>query len=140
MGRIISIDYGKKRTGIAVSDPLQMIANGLTTISTKDIFNFLESYISTENVDCIIVGYPKQNNGTDSENMKRITPFVNRLKKIYKNLKIEYYDERYTSVLAQQTIRECGVKRKRRETDKGLVDKISATIILEDYMNSKKSN
>jgi putative Holliday junction resolvase len=138
MGRILSIDYGKKRTGIAVSDPLQMIANGLTTVDTKSIFDFLASYMSKENVECIIVGHPKQNNGLDSENMKRITPFVNRLKKLYKNLKIEFYDERYTSVLAQQALRECGINKRKRETDKGLVDRISATIILEDYMNSKQ--
>ena len=134
MGRILSIDYGKKRTGIAVSDPLKLIANGLTTVMTVELFDFISQYISKEEVDCIIVGYPLQPNGNDSENMKRITPFVNRLRKLYPNITVEYYDERFTSVLAHRAIIESGVRKKVRRENKGLIDKISATILLEDYM------
>lgn len=136
MGRILAIDYGKKRTGVAVSDPLKLIANGLTTVDTINIFDFLRDYIENEDVEQIIVGYAKQPNGEDSENMKRVIPFVNRLKKLYKTIRIDYYDERYTSLMAQRAIREGGIKKKERETNKGLVDKVSATIILEDYMES----
>ena len=136
MGRLLAIDYGKKRTGIAVSDPLQMIANGLTTVPTTTIFDFLNEYINKEEVDLIIVGHAIQPNGMESENMKRVTPFVNRLKKLYKDIPIEYYDERFTSVLAHQAVHESGISKKRRETDKGLIDKISATILLENYMDS----
>jgi len=137
MGRLLAIDYGKKRTGIAVSDPLKLIASGLTTVPTSSLFDFLNEYIVKEDVEMIIVGYAKQPNGKDSENMKRIIPFVNRLKKIYKAISIEYYDERYTSVLAHQVIQESGVHKKKREKNKELVDKISATILLEDYMNRR---
>ena len=137
MGRILSIDYGQKRTGIAVTDTLQMIANGLTTVETKQLEAFLVDYMKKENVETIVVGLPKQTNGEDSENMKRITPFVNRIKKLFPDKKIEMYDERFTSVLAHQTMLSSGIGKKARQ-DKGLVDKISATIILEDYMESKR--
>ena len=133
MARILSIDYGKKRTGIAVTDPLQMIANGLTTVDTVQLFDFIADYLSKEQVERIVVGYPKQVNGEDSENMKRITPFVNRLRKLYPTITIELYDERFTSVLAHRAILDSGISRKARQ-DKALVDKISATIILQDYM------
>ena len=129
----MSIDYGKKRTGIAVSDPLQMIANGLTTVDTPQLFDFIADYLTKESVERIVVGYPKQTNGEDSENMKRITPFVNRLRKLYPQILVELYDERFTSVLAHRAIIESGISRKARQ-DKALVDKISATIILQDYM------
>lgn len=135
MSRIMSIDYGAKRTGIAVSDPLQMIANGLTTVATAQLHDFIKNYLEKEDVECIVIGLPKQTNGADSENMKRITPFVNRLRKLYPHIKIEYYDERFTSVLAHQTMLDSGIGRKSRQ-DKALVDKISATIILQDYMES----
>ena len=138
MARIMSIDYGQKRTGIAVSDPLQMIANGLTTVDTVQLLDFIADYLSKEQVERIVVGYPKQANGEDSENMKRITPFVNRLRKLYPNITIELYDERFTSVLAHRAIIESGISRKARQ-DKALVDKISATIILQDYMASRGS-
>lgn len=137
MGRIIAIDYGKKRTGIAVTDTLKLIANGLTTIETTELLAFLDNYIKTEDVERIVVGYPRQNNGEDSENMKRITPFVNRLKKLYPAIPVELYDERFTSVLAHKTMLESGISRKSRQ-DKALVDKISATIILEDYLSSNR--
>ena len=129
----MSIDYGKKRTGIAVTDPLQMIANGLTTVDTPQLFDFIADYLTKEQVERIVVGYPKQTNGEDSENMKRITPFVNRLRKLYPQITVELYDERFTSVLAHRAIIESGIGRKARQ-DKALVDKISATIILQDYM------
>lgn len=139
MGRIMAIDYGKKRTGIAVTDPLQLIANGLTTVNTPTLFDFIMDYVKKEDVELIVVGQPKQPNGDDSENMKRITPFVNRLKKLLPDTPIEYYDERYTSVLAQRAIIESGVKKKERRENKGLVDQVSATIILQDYMEYKKN-
>lgn len=135
MARIMSIDYGKKRTGIAVTDPLQMIANGLTTVDTPQLFDFIADYLTKEQVERIVVGYPKQTNGEDSENMKRIKPFVNRLRKLYPQITVELYDERFTSVLAHRAIIESGISRKARQ-DKALVDKISATIILQDYMET----
>jgi putative Holliday junction resolvase len=136
MARILAIDYGKKRTGIAVTDTLQMIANGLTTVDTKDLEKFIADYLSQEDVCTIVVGKPTQLNGENSENMKRIEPFFNRLKKMYPNKEIVYYDERFTSVLAHQAMLQSGIGKKARQ-DKALVDKISATIILEDYLQSK---
>lgn len=135
MGRILAIDYGKKRTGIAVSDPLKIIANGLTTIETPRLLDFLLDYVQKEKVEIIVVGYPKQMNNEDSENMKRITPFVNTLKKRLPEIPICWVDERFTSVLAHQAIRDGGLKKKTRQ-DKALVDEISATIILQSYMES----
>ncbi len=137
MSRILAIDYGKKRTGLAVTDPLQLIANGLTTVETSKLVDFILSYLKTENVERIVVGLPKQMNGQDSENMKNIVPFVNRLKKLLPQIPIEYYDERFTSVLAHHTMLESGIGKKARQ-NKALVDEISATIILQDYMESRK--
>lgn len=137
MGRILAIDYGKKRTGLAVSDPLRIIANGLCTVDTASLPEFIADYLSKEQVDTIVVGHPRQMNGDDSENMRRIEPFVNRLRKLYPTIKIEYYDERFTSVIAQRTILDCGVGKRERRDNKGLVDRVAATIILEDYMNHK---
>lgn len=137
MSRILSIDYGKKRTGLAVTDPLQIIANGLATIDTSTLFEFLQDYLEKENVERIVIGQPRQTNGQDSENMKRIQPFVNRLRKIYPNIPIDYFDERYTSVLAHKAIIESGIRKKARQ-NKPLVDKISATIILQDYMEMRR--
>lgn len=137
MARILSIDYGKKRTGLAVSDPLQLIANGLTTIDTKDLFDFLTRYVQTEEVERIVIGRPTQPNGQPSENLARVENFVNRWRKVMPTIPIEYYDERFTSVIAHQTMISGGVKKKTRREDKGLVDRISATIILEDYMHSR---
>ncbi len=137
MSRILSIDYGAKRTGIAVTDPMQMIANGLDTVATSSLFDFIKDYTDREDVEEIIVGLPRQTNGEDSENMKRITPFVNRLRKLYPNIKIDFYDERFTSVLAHKAILESGINRKSRQ-NKALVDKISATIILQDYLETKR--
>lgn len=136
MARILSIDYGQKRTGLAVTDTMQMIANGLTTVETKDLEKFIVDYMSKEDVATIVMGKPTQMNGENSENMKRIEPFFNRLKKLFPDKEIVYYDERFTSVLAHQTMLTSGISKKARQ-DKGLVDQISATIILQDYMSSK---
>ena len=137
MGRILAIDYGKKRTGIAVSDTLKLIANGLTTVPTADLMSFLSDYVSREPVERILVGLPKQMNNEASENMKRIEPFVNTLRKKMPNIPVEYVDERFTSVLAHRAMLEGGLKKKARQ-DKALVDEISATIILQDYLESKR--
>ncbi len=137
MARLLSIDYGKKRTGIAVSDPLQIIANGLTTVETTQLFDFLAEYLQKEEVACIVVGLPRQMNNELSENMKRIEPFVNRLRKIYPHIPVEYFDERFSSKMALQTMIDGGLKKKDRQ-NKALVDEISATIILQGYMESKR--
>lgn len=135
MARLLAIDYGKKRTGIAVSDPLQIIANGLTTVETAKIFDFLKSYFEKENVEKVIVGLPKQMNNEASENLPRIEQFVEKLRKAYPDLHIEFFDERFTSKMAQQTMLAGGLKKKDRQ-NKALVDEISATIILQGYMES----
>ena len=137
MGRILAIDYGKKRTGIAVSDTLQLIANGLTTVPTVELMSFLTDYVSREPVERIIVGLPKQMNNEASENAKRIEPFVRTLRKTMPNIPVEYVDERFTSVLAHRAMLEGGLKKKARQ-NKALVDEISATIILQDYLESKR--
>ena len=137
MSRILAIDYGKKRTGIAVTDVLQIIANGLTTVPTTELMDFIRKYVVKEPVERIIVGHPKQMNNEDSENMKRIVPFVNQLKKTFPQIPVELYDERFTSVLAHQAMIDGGLKKKARQ-NKALVDEISATIILQSYMESKK--
>ena len=138
MPRILSIDYGKKRTGLAVTDPLQIIANGLTTVETKNLFDFLSQYVKKEEVERIVIGKPTQPNGQPSENLARVENFVNRWRKGCPAIPIEFYDERFTSVLAHRAMIDGGVKKKERRENKGLVDEISATIILQDYMNSKK--
>ncbi len=136
MARIMAIDYGKRRTGIAVTDELQLIAGGLTAIDTTKLFEFIMEYIKKEQVERIVVGLPKQMNNENSENMSRIEPFVNRLRKII-DIPVEYYDERFTSVLAQRTILESGIGKMARRNKK-LVDEISATIILQSYMESRR--
>ena len=135
--RILAIDYGKKRTGLAVTDPLQLIANGLTTVATTDLERFVVDYVEREEVERIIVGLPRQMNGEDSENMCRITPFVNRLRKVLPTTPVEMFDERFTSVLAHRAMLESGISRKARQ-NKALVDEISATIILQGWMESRK--
>lgn len=137
MARILSIDYGKKRTGIAVTDPLQIIANGLVTVSTSGLFDFLREYMSKEPVERIIIGEPKQADGSPSENMARITLFANRWRKAYPDIPIEFYDERFTSVLAHKAMLDGGLHKKKRQ-DKALVDEISATIILQSYLESSR--
>lgn len=137
MARILSIDYGKKRTGLAVTDPLQLIAGGLATVSTSELFDYLRAYADREQVERIIIGEPRQPNGLPSENLPRVQQFVNRWRKAAPQIPIEMYDERFTSVLAHQAMIDGGLKKKARQ-NKALVDEISATIILEDYMRSRK--
>ena len=137
MARILSIDYGKKRTGLAVTDPLQIIAGGLATVSTSELFDYLKAYTSREDVERIIIGEPRQPNGEPSENLARVQQFANRWRKAMPQIPIDYYDERFTSVLAHQAMLDGGLKKKARQ-NKALVDEISATIILEDYMRSRK--
>ena len=137
MARILSIDYGKKRTGIAVTDPLQLIAGGLATVSTSELFDWLKAYMTKESVERIVIGEPRQPNGQPSENLERVQQFVNRWRKAVPEVPIEFFDERFTSVLAHQAMIDGGLKKKARQ-DKALVDEISATIILEDYLRSRK--
>lgn len=137
MARILAIDYGKRRTGLAVTDELQLIAGGLTTVDTKVLIEYLLDYVKREPVERIIVGLPKQMNNQPSENMVRIEPFVNRMRKLV-DIPVEYYDERFTSVLAQRAILESGMKKQARRNNKELIDEISATIILQSYMESQR--
>lgn len=137
VARILAIDYGKKRTGLAVTDELQIIAGGLTTVPTAGLIDFLLDYVKREPVERIVVGLPKQMNNEPSENMCRITPFVNRLRKLLPDVPVEFHDERFTSVLAHRTMLESGIGKMARR-NKELVDEISATIILQSYMESKR--
>lgn len=136
MSRILAIDYGRKRSGIAVTDVLQLIPNGLTTVSSNQLLQFVSDYVDKEPVERILVGLPKQMNNEASENMKYIEPFVRSLKKRLPSIPIEYVDERFTSVMAHRTMLEAGLKKKDRQ-NKALVDEISATIILQTYLDSK---
>lgn len=136
MARILAIDYGRKRTGLAVTDPLKIIASGLKTVSTADLFQFLTGYTAREEVEQIVIGKPTQPNGVPSENLRRVEQFVNRWRKAVPTIPIVYYDERFTSVLAHQTILAAGVKKKERRENKGLVDEVSATILLQDFMKA----
>ena len=133
MARILSIDYGKKRTGLAVTDPLQLIAGGLATVSTSELFDYLRAYVEREEVERVVIGEPRQPNGQPSENLPRVQQFVNRWRKAMPQIPIELYDERFTSVLAHQAMIDGGLRKKARQ-DKAMVDEISATIILQDYM------
>lgn len=137
MARILSIDYGKKRTGLAVTDPLQLIAGGLATVPTSQLFDYLTQYVGREPVERIVIGEPRQPNGEPSENLARVQQFVNRWRKAMPQIPIDYYDERFTSVLAHQAMIDGGLRKKARQ-DKALVDEISATIILQDYMRSQR--
>ena len=133
MARILSIDYGKKRTGLAVTDPLQIIPNGLATVATSTLIDFLKDYLSRESVERVVIGEPRQMNGEASENLARVQQFVARFKKLFPTVPIEFYDERFTSVLAHRAIIDSGIGKKARR-NKALVDEISATIILQDYL------
>jgi putative Holliday junction resolvase len=139
LGRVIAIDFGQKRTGIAVTDELQMIANPLTTVHSKDVLTFLTDYFIKENVECIVVGEPKQMNNTNSESTKFIEPFVKLLLKTFPEIPVKRIDERFTSKMAFQTMIDAGLGKKDR-TNKELVDKISATIILQSYLESLNKN
>ena len=137
MGRILAIDYGTRRTGIAVSDPLQIIAGGLTTVETKQLERFLADYFLKEQVDIIVLGKPAQMDGTPSETWRFIEPLSRRLKAAYPDKEVVFYDERFTSVLAHRAMIEGGMKKMARR-DKAVVDKIAATIILEDYLQYRQ--
>ncbi|HHC78479.1 MAG TPA: Holliday junction resolvase RuvX [Flavobacteriia bacterium] len=136
MARILAIDYGKKRTGIAVTDELQLIASGLTTVATHTLFDFLTAYIKNEEVELFLVGEPKQMNYTVSESEQFILPFVEKLKKMFPKISIERVDERFTSKMAVQTMIDSGLRKKQRQ-NKALVDEISATIMLQSYLTRK---
>lgn len=137
MGRILSIDYGRKRTGLAVTDSLQIIAGGLATVATSSLFEYLKSYVEREQVELVVMGEPCQTNGRPSENMARVKAFAQRWAKAFPQIPLVFYDERFTSVLAHKAMLEGGLKKQARQ-NKALVDEISATIILQDYMNSRK--
>lgn len=137
MGRILAIDYGTKRTGIAVTDPLRIVPGGLRTVATHELNAFLADYFSKESVDIVVVGYPTNMNGEESASMKQIRPFVDKLVKQYPDKKVVMFDERFTSVIAQRAILDSGIGRMARR-NKALVDEVSATIILESYMDSKQ--
>ena len=137
MARILAIDYGKKRTGLAVTDELQIIAGGLTTVATAELVDYRLNYVKKEPVERIVVGLPKQMNNMPSENMCRIEPFVNRMRKLLPDIPVEYHDERFTSVLAHQAILVSGIGKMARR-NKELVDEVSATIILQSYMESRR--
>lgn len=136
MGRILAIDFGKKRTGIAVTDELQIIASGLTTVYTEDLIHFLKEYISKNQVELFLVGKPKQMNNTDSESEALILPFLKKLKNQIPQIPLLRIDERFTSKIAVQTMIDSGLNKKQRR-NKALVDEISATIILQSYLYNK---
>ena len=137
MARILAIDYGKKRTGIAVTDELQIIASGLTTVPTDELLEFLESYLAKEKVELFLVGEPKQMDSSASESEILIKPFIEKLKNKFPTIAIERVDERFTSKMAFQTMIDSGLKKKQRQ-NKALIDEISATIILQSYLYSRK--
>ena len=136
MGRIVAIDYGQKRTGLAVTDELKIIATGLTTVRSMDVLEFLKDYSAKNSVELFVVGEPKQMNYTASESAVFIEPFVKALKTAFPSIPVERADERFTSLLATRAIREAGLKKKDRQ-DKALVDTVSATIMLQSYMERK---
>ena len=136
MGRVLSVDYGVRRTGLAVTDPLKIIAGGLTTVETPQLLKYLKEYTAKEAVERFVVGLPKQTNGRDSENLPRVLAFVEQLKKNFPDVPVDMWDERYTSVLAHQTMLQSGIGKKARQ-NKALVDEISATIILQGWMEGR---
>lgn len=137
MARILALDYGHKRTGIAVTDDLQIIASGLTTVDTNELLEFLRKYTKTENVELILVGEPKQKDGSPSDIEESIQTFLKNLEKVFPKTPIKRVDERFTSKMAFQTMIDSGLKKKKRQ-NKALVDEISATIILQSYLNQNK--
>ena len=138
MGRVLAIDYGVRRTGLAVTDPLQIIPGGLTTVETPKLLPYLKDYLSREQVERFVVGLPKQTNGRDSDNLPRVKAFIAQLQKAFPAVPIDMWDERYTSILAQQTILQSGIGKMARR-NKALVDEVSATIILQGWME-RRSN
>ena len=137
MGRIMAIDYGVKRTGLAVTDPVRIIATALTTVETPTLFQYLKDYCTREEVDMFVVGEAKQMDGTPSESMQYIEPFVAKIKEVFPDKEVARVDERFTSKMAFQTMIDSGLKKKDRR-NKGTIDQIAATIMLQDYMRSEK--
>jgi len=136
MARILALDYGTKRTGIAVTDELQLIASGLTTVLTKGIFSFLKEYTKKEQVELFVIGEPKQMNNTESESEAFIKPFIIKLKKLFPEIPIVRVDERFTSKMAFQTLIDSGLNKKQRQ-NKALIDEVSATLVLQNFLYSK---
>ena len=136
MAQILAIDYGKVRTGLAVTDDMQIIASGLTTVATTTLLDFLKDYTKKENVELFLVGEPKQMNNEASESEALIAPFISRLRTFFPHIPIKRVDERFTSKMAMQTMIDSGLKKKQRQ-NKALVDEISATIILQSYLYNK---
>ena len=139
MGRILSIDYGRKRCGIAVTDPLQITAGPLATVPTHTLVDWLRDYFSREQVDKVIIGHPKQLSGADSESMQYIRPFIRRFESLFPSIPLIPYDERFTSVLAHRAMIDGGLKKHQRQ-DKAIVDRLAATIILTDYLESLQTS
>ena len=137
MGRLISIDFGRRRCGIAATDSLRIVANGVTTVATAELIDFVKRYIAGQQVDGVIVGYPRDMHGDPSESVKYLTPVINRLKKEIAPVPLIYFDERFTSVLAHRAMNDGGMKKMDRR-DKAIVDEISATIILNDFLQSRQ--
>lgn len=138
MARILCIDYGRKRVGVAVTDPGQIIANRLTTVPTHTLWDFLKDYFEQENVETLVVGYPRQMNNQASEAVRYINPFLKKFQQKYPGIKLELFDERFTSRMAFQTMIDGGLKKKQRQ-DKAMVDALSATIILQNYLELKRN-
>ena len=136
MARVLAIDFGKIRTGIAVTDELKIIASGLTTVNTSDLLSFLKEYTSKEKVELFLIGLPKQMDNSDSESEVLILPFLKKIKKIFPQIRMKRIDERFTSKMAFQTMIDSGMKKKQRR-NKAMVDEISATIILQSYLYSQ---
>ncbi|MGB3343287.1 MAG: Holliday junction resolvase RuvX [Aequorivita sp.] len=136
MGRILALDYGSKRTGVAITDELQLIASGLTTVPTSELMDFLKKYIASEKVVLVLVGEPKQKDGTHSNIEEEIQKFLRKFIGFFPDLEVKRVDERYTSKMAFQSMIDSGLKKKKRQ-NKALVDEISATIILQEYLHSK---
>lgn len=137
MGRVLSIDYGRKRVGLAVTDPLKIIATRLTTVPTNDIWTYLADYFAREEVELVLVGYPMQLNNEPSEAIRYINPFLKKFQQIYKDMPVQQMDERFTSKMAFQTMIDAGVKKKDRQ-NKETIDGVSATIILQSYLEEQK--
>lgn len=137
MGRVLAIDYGRKRVGIAVTDPLKMIANNLTTVRAHDIFDFLKNYFEQEDVEKVVIGYPKTLNNEPSESLNYINPFLKRFQKVFPQMEIELVDERFTSKMAFQAMIDGGVKKMARR-NKAMIDAVSATIILQSYLEMQR--
>jgi len=137
LGRILALDYGRKRVGVAVSDPLEITANGLETLDVKNVRDFIRSFLEKEEVDCLVIGYPKQMNNLPSEASQYVDGFLKWFNREYPDLKVEKVDERFTSRMAQKAMIDGGVKKSDRQ-NKYLVDKVSAVLILQSYLDSKK--